>query len=150
MTARAPSLNILFISASVLNVCDWYVGENSVVALHVWIVTHWIQICKTQCCVYVYIYSEMFLIKDTFSVHKITKCLSYILISHLTWLLQWFIILDLNNLVNVSHHYCSDHHHSGDNRKGTEVDRGVVAEWSKVLIPVPWPLMVWSTLALGT
>ncbi len=27
---------------------------------------------------------------------------------------------------------------------------GVVAEWSKVLIAVPWPLMVWSTLALGT
>ncbi len=26
---------------------------------------------------------------------------------------------------------------------------GVVAEWSKVLIPVPWSLMVWSTLALG-
>ncbi len=29
----------------------------------------------------------------------------YILISHFTWLLQWFIILDINNLVNVSHHY---------------------------------------------
>ncbi len=27
---------------------------------------------------------------------------------------------------------------------------GVVAEWSKVLIAVHWPLMVWSTLALGT
>ncbi len=27
---------------------------------------------------------------------------------------------------------------------------GVVAKWSKVHIPVPWPLMVWSTLALGT
>ncbi len=27
---------------------------------------------------------------------------------------------------------------------------GVVAEWSKVLIAVPWPLMVRSTLALGT
>ncbi len=27
---------------------------------------------------------------------------------------------------------------------------GVVAEWSKVLTAVPWPLMVWSTLALGT
>ncbi len=27
---------------------------------------------------------------------------------------------------------------------------GVVTVWSKVLIPVPWPLMVWSTLALGT
>ncbi len=27
---------------------------------------------------------------------------------------------------------------------------GVVAEWSKVLIPVPCPIMVWSTLALGT
>ncbi len=27
---------------------------------------------------------------------------------------------------------------------------GVVAEWSKVLSEVPWPLMVWSTLALGT
>ncbi len=25
-----------------------------------------------------------------------------------------------------------------------------LAEWSKVLIPVPWPLMVLSTLALGT
>ncbi len=49
------------------------------------------------------------LFKATFSFHKITtktlKCLSYILISHFTWLLQWFIILDMNNLVNVSHHY---------------------------------------------
>ncbi len=27
---------------------------------------------------------------------------------------------------------------------------GVVAEWSKVLTAVPWALMVWSTLALGT
>ncbi len=27
---------------------------------------------------------------------------------------------------------------------------GVVAEWSKVLTAVPWPLMVWSILALGT
>ncbi len=27
---------------------------------------------------------------------------------------------------------------------------GVVAEWSKVLTAVPCPLMVWSTLALGT
>ncbi len=27
---------------------------------------------------------------------------------------------------------------------------GVVAEWSKVLTAVPWPFMVWSTLALGT
>ncbi len=27
---------------------------------------------------------------------------------------------------------------------------GVVAKWSKVLTAVPWPLMVWSTLALGT
>ncbi len=27
---------------------------------------------------------------------------------------------------------------------------GVVAEWSKVLIAVAWPLMVWSTLALVT
>ncbi len=27
---------------------------------------------------------------------------------------------------------------------------GVVAEWSKVLTAAPWPLMVWSTLALGT
>ncbi len=27
---------------------------------------------------------------------------------------------------------------------------GVVAEWSKVLIAVHWPLMVWATLALGT
>ncbi len=47
--------------------------------------------------------------KATFSFHKITtktlKCLLYILVSHFTWLLQWFIILDMNNLVNVSHHY---------------------------------------------
>ncbi len=27
---------------------------------------------------------------------------------------------------------------------------GVVAEWSKVLTAIPWLLMVWSTLALGT
>ncbi len=27
---------------------------------------------------------------------------------------------------------------------------GVVGEWSKVLTTVPWPFMVWSTLALGT
>ncbi len=27
---------------------------------------------------------------------------------------------------------------------------GVVAEWFKVLTAVSWPLMVWSTLALGT
>ncbi len=27
---------------------------------------------------------------------------------------------------------------------------GVVTEWPKVLTAVPWPLMVWSTLALGT
>ncbi len=27
---------------------------------------------------------------------------------------------------------------------------GVVAEWSKVLTAVPWRLMVWSTLGLGT
>ncbi len=26
----------------------------------------------------------------------------------------------------------------------------MMAEWSKVLIAVYWPLMVWSTLALGT
>ncbi len=25
---------------------------------------------------------------------------------------------------------------------GDETDNGVVAEWSKLLIPVPWPLMV--------
>ncbi len=25
--------------------------------------------------------------------------------SHFTWLLKWFIILDMNNLVNYSHHY---------------------------------------------
>ncbi len=31
---------------------------------------------------------------------------TYILISHFIWLLQWFIILDMNNLVKVSHHYC--------------------------------------------
>ncbi len=29
----------------------------------------------------------------------------YILISHFTWRLQWFIMLDINNLINVSHHY---------------------------------------------
>ncbi len=33
---------------------------------------------------------------------------------------------------------------------GGRVILGVVAEWSKVLTPVPWPFMVWSTLALGT
>ncbi len=27
---------------------------------------------------------------------------------------------------------------------------GVVVEWSKLLTAVPWPLLVWSTLALGT
>ncbi len=27
---------------------------------------------------------------------------------------------------------------------------GVVAEWSQVLAAVPWPVMVWFTLALGT
>ncbi len=27
---------------------------------------------------------------------------------------------------------------------------GMVVEWSKVPIGVPWPLAVWSTLALGT
>ncbi len=27
---------------------------------------------------------------------------------------------------------------------------GVVAKWSKVLTAVPWPIMVWSTLTLGT
>ncbi len=48
--------------------------------------------------------------KVTFSFHKITtqktlKCLPYILIRHFTWLLQWFIILDMNNLVKVSHHH---------------------------------------------
>ncbi len=32
----------------------------------------------------------------------------------------------------------------------TESDLGLVAEWSKVLIAVPWPLMLWFTLALGT
>ncbi len=36
---------------------------------------------------------------------KTLKCLPYILISHFLWLLQWFIILDMNNLVKVSHHY---------------------------------------------
>ncbi len=51
-------------------------------------------------------------LKATFSFHKITtkkplKCLSYILICHFTWPLQWFIILDMNNLVKVSHHYQS-------------------------------------------
>ncbi len=49
-------------------------------------------------------------VNATFSFHKITthkklKWLPYILFSHFTWLLQWFIILDINNLVNVSHHY---------------------------------------------
>ncbi len=50
-------------------------------------------------------------LKATFSFHKITTkkhsnaCLPYILISHFTWLLQWFIILDMNNSVKVSHHY---------------------------------------------
>ncbi len=33
------------------------------------------------------------------------KCIPYILISQFTWLLQWFIILDMKHLVNVSHHY---------------------------------------------
>ncbi len=49
-------------------------------------------------------------LKATFSFHKITttktfKCLPYVLISHFTRLLQWFIILDMNNLVKGSHHY---------------------------------------------
>ncbi len=47
--------------------------------------------------------------KATFTFYKITiktlKCLPYILICHFTWRLQWFIILDMNNLVKVSHHY---------------------------------------------
>ncbi len=33
------------------------------------------------------------------------KLLPYILIGHCTSLLPWFIILDKNNVVNVSHHY---------------------------------------------
>ncbi len=46
--------------------------------------------------------------KATFSFHKITTKntqIPTILISHFTWLLQWFITLDMNNLVNVSHDY---------------------------------------------
>ncbi len=34
--------------------------------------------------------------------------------------------------------------------KGTSHVLGIMAEWSKVLIAVPWPLRVWSTLVLGT
>ncbi len=33
------------------------------------------------------------------------KLLPYILIGHCTSLSPWFIILDKNNFVNVSHHY---------------------------------------------
>ncbi len=48
-------------------------------------------------------------IKATFSVHKLIpktlKWLPYILICHGTSLSPWFIILDNNNFVNVSHHY---------------------------------------------
>ncbi len=49
-------------------------------------------------------------VKATFSFHKIitkkhTPMPTYILISHFTWILEWFIILDMNNLVKVSHHY---------------------------------------------
>ncbi len=48
-------------------------------------------------------------LKVTFSFHIITtkrhSNANLILISHFTWILQWFIILDMNNLVNVTHHY---------------------------------------------
>ncbi len=47
--------------------------------------------------------------KASLSVHKITpktpKWLPYILICHCTSLSPWFIILDKNNFINVSHYY---------------------------------------------
>ncbi len=46
--------------------------------------------------------------KASFSFHKITPKtlkLPYILICHCTSLPPWFIILDKNNFVKVSHHY---------------------------------------------
>ncbi len=48
-------------------------------------------------------------IKTSFSFHKITlktfKWLPYILICHCTPFSPWFIILDKNSFVQVSHHY---------------------------------------------
>ncbi len=48
-------------------------------------------------------------LKASFSFHKITpktlKLLPHILVCHCTSLSPWFIILDKNNFVNVSHHY---------------------------------------------
>ncbi len=50
-------------------------------------------------------------LKATFSIYKLItkmlKWLPYILIGHCTSLSPWFIILDKNNFVNVSHHYLS-------------------------------------------
>ncbi len=57
-----------------------------------------------QCLCAINIVGHIF--KATFSFHKITtkilNCLPYILISHFKWLLQWFILLDMNNLVSFS------------------------------------------------
>ncbi len=51
----------------------------------------------------------MILFKTSFSFPKIipksTQCIHCILISHCTSLSPWFIILDKNNVVKVSHHY---------------------------------------------
>ncbi len=48
-------------------------------------------------------------VKATFSFHKLIpkmlRWLLYILIGHCTSLSPWFIILDKNNFIKVSHHY---------------------------------------------
>ncbi len=57
----------------------------------------------------IWIFWSVWVFKATFSVHKITTKNTQMPTLHIytnfTWLSQWFIILDINNLVNVYHHY---------------------------------------------
>ncbi len=100
-----------------ISFCTWYLNDyihilSKIAYLPAYIINtqrHLVSNCDTEGCTTKSSPSIVNHVKATFSLHKITtktlKCLTYILISHFTWLLQWFIILDMNNLEKVSHHY---------------------------------------------